>query len=167
MLPLFNKGSFLFAFELFQKYSASKDFLAPEDGCCFLLLLLQAIVIVMSPALINAKAKSVIVFAIILFSWGIERETVDWWLDLFCLVTPKAMMIYDQLCLRHHEAGHLSLLKLEGLQSKEWSVNQDYRRSPHTVKLTKLANMITLERSLITQSQKLVNSIHKTTGENH
>ena len=75
--PLFNKGSFLFAFELFQKYSASKDFLAPEDECCFLLLLLQAIVIIMSTALINAKAKSVIVFAIILFSWGIERETVD------------------------------------------------------------------------------------------
>ena len=65
------------------------------------------------------------------------------------------MMIYDQLCLRHDEAGHLSLLKLEGLHSKVWSVNQDYSRL-HTVKFTKLANMITLKRLLIVQSQKLV-----------
>ena len=68
---LFNKGSFLFVFELFQKYSASK---APEDEYCFLLLLLQDIVIIMGIALINAKAKSVI-FAIIMFSWGIEGDS--------------------------------------------------------------------------------------------
>ena len=34
-------------------------------------------------------------------------------------------------------------------------MNQDYNRL-HTVKFTKLANMITLKRSLIEQSQKLV-----------
>ena len=49
--------------------------MAPEDKCCFLFLLLQAIVIIMGIALINAKAKSVIVFAIILFSWGIEGDS--------------------------------------------------------------------------------------------
>ena len=38
--------------------------------------------------------------------------------DFLCLVTPKALMIYNQLCLRHHDTGHLSLLKLESLQSK-------------------------------------------------
>ena len=36
--------------------------MAPEDECCFLL---QAIIIIMGTALINAKPKSVIVFAII------------------------------------------------------------------------------------------------------
>ena len=38
--------------------------------------------------------------------------------NLLCLVTPKAKMIYNQLYLQHHEAGHFSLLKLEGLLSK-------------------------------------------------
>ena len=57
--PLFNKGSFLFV-----------------DEYCFLLLLLQAIVIMTGIALINTKAKSVLVFPIILFSWGIEGKTV-------------------------------------------------------------------------------------------
>ena len=52
-----------------------KTTLAIEDEYCFLLLLLQAIVIIMGIALINAKAKSVIVFAIILFSWGIEGDS--------------------------------------------------------------------------------------------
>ena len=41
----------------------------------FLLLLLQAIIIIMSIALINAKAKSFIVFAIIFFSWSIEGDS--------------------------------------------------------------------------------------------
>ena len=43
----------------------------------FLMLLLQAIVIIMGIALINAKTKSVIVFAIILFSWGLEGDTLE------------------------------------------------------------------------------------------
>ena len=66
-----------FVFELFlQKYmySASKDYFGP-CGRIFLLLLLQAIVITLGIALIIAKAKSVIVFAIILFSWGIEGDS--------------------------------------------------------------------------------------------
>ena len=68
--PLFNKGSFLFfVFELFRKYSASEDYFG------FLLLLLQAIVIIMGISLINAKAKSITVFAIILFSLGIEGDS--------------------------------------------------------------------------------------------
>ena len=65
-------------------------------------------------------------------------------------------MIYDQLCLRHHEAGHLSLLKLESLQKKGVICESRLQKFAHTVKVTKLANMITLKRSLITQSQKLV-----------
>ena len=46
--------------------------MAPEDERCFLL---QAIIIIMGTALINVKEKSVIVFAIILFSWGIEGDS--------------------------------------------------------------------------------------------
>ena len=40
----------------------------------FVLLLLRTIVIIMSIALIDAKVKSVIVSANILFSWGIEGD---------------------------------------------------------------------------------------------
>ena len=35
-------------------------------------------------------------------------------------------------------------------------MNQDYKQIAYTVKFTKLANIITLKRSLIAQSQKLV-----------
>ena len=35
-----------------------------------------------------------------------------------CLVTIKAKMINNQLCRQHHEAGHVSLLKVEGLFSR-------------------------------------------------
>ena len=60
--PFSTEEVSFFVFELFQNYSAIKDYLAPEDEYCFLLLLLQAIVIIMGIALINAiaKAKSVI-----------------------------------------------------------------------------------------------------------
>ena len=48
--PFSTKEVSFFVFELFQKYSASKDYFG------FLLLLLQGIVIIMDIALINAKA---------------------------------------------------------------------------------------------------------------
>ena len=66
--------SFLYL-SCFRNIQRVKTTLAPEDEYCFLLLLLQAIVIIMGIALISAKAKSVIVFAIILFSWGIEGDS--------------------------------------------------------------------------------------------
>ena len=66
--------SFLYL-SCFRNIQRVKTTLAPEDEYCFLLLLLQAIVIIMGIALITAKAKSVIVFAIILFSWGIEGDS--------------------------------------------------------------------------------------------
>ena len=66
--------SFLY-FSCFRNIPRVKTTLAPEDECCILLLLLQAIVIIMGIALINAKAKSAIVFAIILFPWGIEGDS--------------------------------------------------------------------------------------------
>ena len=73
MLPLFQQRKFLFLYlSCFRNIQPVKTILAPEDEYCFLLLRLQAVVIIMGIALINAKAKSVIVFAIILFSWGIE-----------------------------------------------------------------------------------------------
>ena len=52
-----------------------KTTLAPEDEYCILLLFLQAIILIMGIALINAKAKSVIVLAIILFSSSIEGDS--------------------------------------------------------------------------------------------
>ena len=66
--------SFLYL-SCFRNIQRVKTTLTPEDEYCFLLLLLQAIVIVMGIALINAKGKSVIVFAIILFSWSIEGDS--------------------------------------------------------------------------------------------
>ena len=64
------------------------------------------------------------------------------------------MMIYDQLCLKHHEAGHLRSLKPESLQSIVDGVICESRLQQivHTVKFTKLANIITLKRSFIVQS---------------
>ena len=75
MLPPFQQRKFpVLYLSCFRNIQPAKTILAPEDEYCFLLLLLQAIVIIMGIALINAKAKSVIVFAIILFSWAIEGD---------------------------------------------------------------------------------------------
>ena len=67
MLPPFQQRKFPFLYvRCFRNIQPVKT---------FLLLLLQAIVIIMGIALINAKVKSVIVFAIISFSWGIEGDS--------------------------------------------------------------------------------------------
>ena len=74
MLPPFQQRKFpYFYLSCFRNIQAVKTILVPEDEYCFLLLLLQAIVIIMGIALINAK--SVIIFAIILFLWGIEGDS--------------------------------------------------------------------------------------------
>ena len=57
MLPLFNKRSLFLYLSCFRNIQPVKTILAPEDEYCFLLLLVQAIVIIMGVALINAKAK--------------------------------------------------------------------------------------------------------------
>ena len=76
MLSPFQQRKFPFLYlRCFRNIQPVKTILAPDDEYCFLLLLLQAIVIIMGIALINAKAKSVIVFPIILFSWGIEGDS--------------------------------------------------------------------------------------------
>ena len=59
----------------FRNIQRVKSTLTLEDEYCLLLLLLQAIVIIMGIALINEKAKSGIIFAIILLSWGIEGDS--------------------------------------------------------------------------------------------
>ena len=84
--PLFSKGTFLYLYlSCFRNIQPVKTTLAPKDEYCFSLLLLQAIVIIMAIALISAKAKSVIVFAILLFSWGIEGDSwLMTWLALSC-----------------------------------------------------------------------------------
>ena len=76
MIPPFQQRKFRFLYlSCFRNIQPVKTTFAPEDEYCSLLLLLQAIVITMGIALIYAKAKSVIVFAIILFSWGIEGDS--------------------------------------------------------------------------------------------
>ena len=76
MLPPFQQRKFPFLYlSCFRNIQPVKTILAPEDEYCFLLLLLQAIVIIMGIVLVNAKAESVIVFVIILFSWGTERDS--------------------------------------------------------------------------------------------
>ena len=76
MLPPFQQRKFPCLYlSCFRNIQPLKTILVPEDEYCFLLLLLQAIVIIIGIALINAKAKPVIVFAIILFSWGIEGDS--------------------------------------------------------------------------------------------
>ena len=76
MLPPFKQRKFSVLYlSCFRNIQPVKTISASEDEYCFLLLLLKAIVIIMGIALINVKAKSVIVFTIILFSWGIERDS--------------------------------------------------------------------------------------------
>ena len=76
MLPPSQLTKFPFMYlSCFRNIQPVKTIFAPEDEYCFVLLLLQAIVIIMGIALINAKAKSVIVVVIILFSWGIEGDS--------------------------------------------------------------------------------------------
>ena len=94
--------------------------------------------------------------AIIQLSWGIEGDG-NWWLDpgldLLCPVTPKATMIYNSfvfnttgqaisVCWRSSVEGVICESRLQQIA--------------HTVKFTKLANMITLKRWFIVRSQKLV-----------
>ena len=75
--PPFQQRKFPFWYlSCFRNIQPAKTTFAPEKEYCFLLLLLQAIVIIMGIALINAKAKSVIVFATTLFSWGIEGDSL-------------------------------------------------------------------------------------------
>ena len=136
----------------FRNIQPVKTMLAPEDEYCFLLLLLQAIVIIMGIPLINAKAKSVIVFAIILFLWGIEADSwLMTWYALFC-----NFQSYDDLrsALSQTPRGRPSQFAETSGRCDLWiKITAD---CTHTVKFTKLANMITLKRSLIAQSQKLV-----------
>ena len=76
MLPPLQQRKFLFlCMSCFRIIQPVKTVLAPEDEYCFLLVLLQAIVIIIGIALINGKAKSVIVFVIILFPWSIEGDS--------------------------------------------------------------------------------------------
>ena len=76
MLSSFQQRTFPFLYlSCFRNIQPVKTILAPEDEYCFLLLLLQAIIIIMGVVIINAKEKSVIVFAIILFSWSIEGDS--------------------------------------------------------------------------------------------
>ena len=84
MLPPFQQRRFPFLYlSCFRNIQPVKTILALEDEYCFLLLLLKAIVIIMGIALINAKAKSVIDFAIILFHGHRGRQLID---DLTCFV---------------------------------------------------------------------------------
>ena len=75
MLPPLQPKKFPFLYlSCFRNIQPVKTILAPENEYCFLLLLLQAIVITMGIALINVTAKSIVVFVTILFSWGIEGD---------------------------------------------------------------------------------------------
>ena len=68
MLLPFQQRKFPFLYlSCFRNIQPVKTILAPKDEYCFLLLLLQAIVIMIDIVLVNAKGKAVIVFAIILF----------------------------------------------------------------------------------------------------
>ena len=86
MLPPFQQRRFPSLYlRCFRNIQPVKTTLAPEDEYCFLLLLLQAIVIIMGIALINAKAKYV--FAKSLQSYCLMghrgRQLID---DLTCFV---------------------------------------------------------------------------------
>ena len=126
--PLSTKEVSFFVFELFQEHiQPVKTILASDDEYCFLLLLLQAIVIIMGIALINAKAKSVIVFAIILFSCGIERDS---WLMTRLALSCNSQSYNDLQSALSSTPWYRPSRCVEAWKSsaKVWSVNQDYDR---------------------------------------
>ena len=157
MLPPFQQRKFpLLYLSCFRNIQPVKTILAPEDKYCFLLLLLHAIIIIiMGIALISAKAKSVIIFAIILFSWGIEGDSwLMTWLALSC-----NSQSYDGLqSALSSTPWYRPSQFVEAWKSSVEGVICESRlqQIAHAMKITKLANMITLKGSLIVQSQKLV-----------
>ena len=154
--PPFQQRKFPFLdLSYFRNIQPVKTILAPEDEYCFSLLLLQAIVIIMGIALINAKAKSVIVFAIILFSWGIEGDS---WLMTWLVLSYNSQSYDDlQSALSQTPWDRPSQFVEAWKSSIECVISESrLQQIAHTVKFTKLANMITLKRSPIAQSQKLV-----------
>ena len=80
---------------------------------------------------------------------------VNWWLDLLCLVTPKATMIHNTFVFN---TTRQAISVCWSLKVFFLGVTCESRleQIAHTVKFTKLANMVTLKRSFIVQSQKLV-----------
>ena len=80
---------------------------------------------------------------------------VNWWLDLLCLITPKATMIYNSF---FSDTMKQAISFVEAWESSVKGVICESRlqQIAHTVKFTKLANVITLKRPLIALSQKLV-----------
>ena len=112
----------------------------------------------MGIALISAKAKS---FIIILFSWGIKGDSsLMTWLALSC-----NSQSYDDLWSALSQApwGRRSLFVEAWKSSAEGVICESrLQQITHTVKFTKLANIITLKRSLIAQSQKLVTAYTRT-----
>ena len=156
MLAPFQQGKFHFlCLSCFRNIQPVKTILAPDDEYCFLLLLLQAIVIIMGIALINVKAKSIMVFVIILLSWGIVGDS--WLMTWFALSCNSQS--YDNLRSALYQTPWVRPSQfVEAWKSSVEGVICESRlqQIAHTVKFTKLANMITLKRSLIAQSQKLV-----------
>ena len=156
MLPPFQQRKFPFLyFSCFRNSQPVKTILAPEDEYCFLLLLLQAIVIIMGIALINVKAKSVIVFAIILLTWGIEGDS---WLMTWLALSYNSQSHDDLQSSLSSTPWYRPSQFVEAWKSSVEGVICESRlqQISHTVKFTKLGNMLTLKRSLIAQSQKLV-----------
>ena len=156
MLAPFEQRKFHFlCLSCFRNIQPVKTILAPDDEYCFLWLLLQAMVIIMGIALINAKAKSTMVFVMILFSWGTEGDS--WLMTWFAM--PCNSQSYDNLrsALYQTRWGRPSQFVEAWKSSVEGVICESrLQQIAHTVKLTKLGNMITLKRSLIAQSQKLV-----------
>ena len=85
MLPPFQQRKLPFLYlSCFRNIQPVRTILALEDEYCFLLLLLQAIVIIMGIGLINAKAKPVIACYIYIVLMGHRgRQLID---DLTCFV---------------------------------------------------------------------------------
>ena len=156
MLTPFLQRKFLFLYlNCFRNIQPVKTILALEDEYCFLLLLLQAIAIIMGIALINAKAKSVIVFAIILFSWGTEEDT---WLMAWLALSCYSQSYDDLQSALSSTPWYKPSQFVEAWKSSVEGVirGSGLQQIAHTLKFIKLADMITLKRLLIGQNQKSV-----------
>ena len=76
------------------------------------------------------------------------------WLALSC--NSQSHNDLQQLCLQYHEAGPFKFVEAWKSSAEGVICESRLQQIAHTVKFIKLANVITLKRSLIAQSQKLV-----------
>ena len=164
--PLFNKGSFPFlVFELFQKYSASKDYFGPWGWILFFIAAPASYRNNNGYCFNHCESKVCHSLCNYIFSWGIEGDSrLMTWLALSC-----NSQSYDDLrsALSQTPWGMLSQF-VEAWKSSVKGVICESRlqQIAHTVEIYQTCKYDYSREIVYCTEPEFGNSIHKTTGEN-